>query len=287
MATDWIKMRTDLYRDPKVCMIADALMHEDGELARYVSQNCQCDMTVTRNVMRNVTVGALVTLWGVTRHRGKRNGDDLVIAGATLSIIDDITDLPGFGAALASVGWAVDADDGVVLPNFYETYNTEPEKEHKEKNAERQRRHRAKCHALRNVTVTPESNAREEKRREENNTLSPPPAREDEWQAITVPPLRTWKHPPGASQDVCDAIDRWQRHQALANGQPDNDIQVETSYLQCKQAGWDDAKIARSIPFSIHKHARSWIDPDHDYQRHVGGNGKSSKPKIDSSKVEF
>lgn len=26
MAGDWIKMRTDLYRDPKVSLIADALM---------------------------------------------------------------------------------------------------------------------------------------------------------------------------------------------------------------------------------------------------------------------
>ena len=52
MAGDWIKMRTDLYRDPKVSLIADALMAPGSELSRYVTNNCQREMTVTRNVMR-------------------------------------------------------------------------------------------------------------------------------------------------------------------------------------------------------------------------------------------
>ena len=76
MAGDWIKMRTDLYRDPKVSRICDHLMGSDSGLARYVNQHLQRDMSVTRNVIRNVTVGALVAVWGVLRHRGKRNGDD-------------------------------------------------------------------------------------------------------------------------------------------------------------------------------------------------------------------
>ena len=57
MAGDWIKMRTDLYRNPKVCVMADLLMSADGELARYVDQHKQRAMTVTRNVMRNVKIG--------------------------------------------------------------------------------------------------------------------------------------------------------------------------------------------------------------------------------------
>ena len=168
MAGDWIKMRTDIYRDPKVCIMADLLLDEDGPLARYVSHSCMRDMTVTRNVTRNVTVGALVTVWGVTRHRGKRNGDDLFIAGATSSIVDDIADLPGFGAAMIAVGWAIETDDGLVFPHFFEEFNVEPTEERKANNAERQRRYREKRNALRDVTVTSQSNAREEKRREEN-----------------------------------------------------------------------------------------------------------------------
>ena len=44
MSADWIKMRTDLYRAPKVIAIADSLLQPRSDLARYVTQNLQCDM---------------------------------------------------------------------------------------------------------------------------------------------------------------------------------------------------------------------------------------------------
>lgn len=176
MADDWIKMRTDLYRDPKVCMMADALMDSSGDLARYVNQHKQRDMTVTRNVMRNVTVGALVSVWGVLRHRGKRVDDDLVVKSCALEVVDDLADLPGFGEAMASVGWIAEGEDCLVLPGFFEEFNVDPALEAKQKNAQRQRRFREKHsnesnvtrNVTHNVTVTDKSNT--EKRREEKRT---------------------------------------------------------------------------------------------------------------------
>lgn len=174
MAFDWIKMRVDLYRDPKVCVIADLLLDRGSELARYVNQNLQCDMTVTRNVMRNVTVGALVSVWGVLRHRGKRNGDDLVVNNCTVFVIDDLADIPGFGSAMVSVGWVVELENSIVLPRFFEEFNVDPAEESKKKNAERQRKYReklkAESNANSNVTVASQSNYREEKRREDIST---------------------------------------------------------------------------------------------------------------------
>lgn len=183
MAEDWVKMRTDLYRDPKVCVMADILLEPDGSLARYINQHCQRDMTVTRNVMRNVTVGALVSVWGVMRLRGKPVGDDLVCHGVTISVIDDIADLPGFGDAMEQVGWVLNGAEGLIFPRFFEDYNVDPEASSKQKAAERQRRFRERQKAesdgennvTRNsesnvtgdVTVTSQSNYREEKRREE------------------------------------------------------------------------------------------------------------------------
>ncbi len=175
MATDWIRMRTDLYRDPKVSVIADLLMEPRGPLGRYVNQMCQCDMAVTRNVMRNVTVGALVSVWGVMRQRGKRNGDALQCSGVTALVLDDIADLPGFGDAMVACGWVVETDDGIEFPNFFEEYNSDPHEAAKSKNAQRQAAYRARKKAeeeeaernvTRDVTVTP----REEKRREEKNS---------------------------------------------------------------------------------------------------------------------
>lgn len=180
MAVDWIRMRTDLYRDPKVCVMAECLMAGDGDLARYTSQISMRNMTVTRNVMRNAVIGALLSVWGVMRHRGKRDGADLVCGGISIHVIDDIADLPGFGDAMLSVGWVDQTDDGIVFHRFFEEYNSEPSAAAASKGADRQRRYRerkkAECDAKRDatgdvtsdVTVTP----REEKRREEINTDS-------------------------------------------------------------------------------------------------------------------
>lgn len=173
MAGDWIKMRTDLYRDPKVLIIADSLMDGDGELARYVNQNMQRNMTVTRNVMRNVTVGALVSVWGVCRQRGKRVGDDLFVPRVTLSLIDDIADLPGFGEAMELSGWVTADENGLTFRRFFEDWNVDPLEEARRKNAERQRRYRESQPSKSNVTVTLKSNDRVEKRREEKEDNCP------------------------------------------------------------------------------------------------------------------
>ncbi|GEM_PF-1606479 len=177
MAGDWIKMRSDLYRDPKVSVIADELLGNQGDLARYVSQMNQRDMCVTRNVMRNATVGALVSVWGVIRQRGKRVDDDLACSGVVLAVIDDIADLPGFGEAMASVGWIIESPEGLVFPRFFEEHNVDPAERSKATNADRQRRYRERKQAeesdvTRNVTVTP----REEKSREEKKAPLNPPA---------------------------------------------------------------------------------------------------------------
>ncbi len=166
--SDWVKMRTDLYRDPKVCMMADLLMSPEGELARHVERYAGRYLSVTRNVMRNVTVGALVSVWGVLRHQGKREGDDLVVRGCTISVIDDIADLPGFGHAMASVGWAIETPEGFTLPRFFDGHNADPDEVARKRNAERQKRFRENGNALRNVTSNVTSNAEVTHRIEKN-----------------------------------------------------------------------------------------------------------------------
>lgn len=178
MQADWIKMRTDLYRDPKVIGMADRLMQGGGQLARHVNQFCQRDMAVTRNVTRCAVVGGLVAVWGVLRHRGTRVGDDLLVPNCSDAVLDDIADVPGFGEAMCSVGWAVETEDGVILPKFFGDLNAEPIKS---SGAERQKRYRDRlrngdvtrdgnCDVTRPVTVTGEKR----ERREESNTPLPP-----------------------------------------------------------------------------------------------------------------
>ena len=182
MANDWIKMRTDLYRDPKVCLMAEKLLSVTSNADSNVTRN------VTRNTMRNACVGALLSVWGVMRHRGVRNGDDLACYGVGLWVLDDISDMSGFGNAMESVGWVVKKDQGLIFPRFFDEYNVEPDGKNKSKNAERQARYREKkrlglvdksnvtSNVTRNVTVTP----REEKRREEKINTPLPPEGEDD-----------------------------------------------------------------------------------------------------------
>lgn len=179
MADDWIKMRTDIYRDPRVCVMADFLLDPRGDLGDYVGQHLQRDMTVTRNVMRHAVVGALVATWGVFRRRGKRDGNDLIVNNVALSVIDDVADMPGFGDAMAEVGWVIESEIGFSFPRFFDEFNVDPTESSRAKNAERQRRYREKqaekskipTTVQSNVTVgvthAPQSNVREEKRREE------------------------------------------------------------------------------------------------------------------------
>lgn len=182
-------MRTDLYRDPKVCAMTDFLLGEQGPLSRYVTcndgRNASVTWGVTRTVTRNATVGALVSVWGVLRHRGHRVGDDLVIKHVRLSVIDDMAEIPGFGEAMALVGWAQETEEGVVFTNFFEEHNAEPGSKLRSKNADRQARYRERKamdetrNVTRNVTLRPrEEERREEKRREESikaKALTPSP----------------------------------------------------------------------------------------------------------------
>jgi len=243
MAGDWIKMRTDLYRNPKICVIADLLISPDSELSRFVSQNMQRDMSITRNVMRNVTVGALVSVWGILRHRGKRNGSDLVIDGCTLSVIDDIADLNGFGEALSVVGWAEETDNGIVLPRFFEEMNVDPEEEAKAKNAERQRRYREKQSQKNNVTqdvtVASQSNSREEKRREEVN-LKPLSVKREE---ITESVLGTDDRPlPSRKGIVCGLL----RKAGMADAAPHYLTEDAWEAILAKRTDEEIVELARA-----------------------------------------
>lgn len=217
--------------------------------------------------------------------------EDGVAKGATPEMLDAIVGAPGFTQALSDVGWIRVRQGSLELPNFDRLMGKSAKK--RVNDAIRQRKRRDETPEVQAETedgddkqtpcdtVTNLSRGKCDesvtKRREEksiNTSLSHEPAT----------PLRTWKHPPGASPAVCEAIDRWQAWLQGQGQRPDNDIALETSYAHCLAAGWDQDKIARAIAFSIHKRAKSWIDPDYDYQV---PQAKPGRPKVDPSKVKF
>lgn len=97
MAGDWIKMRGNLWDDPRV-----------GRL---------CDLT---DVSESQVIGGLYWLWA-SADQHTENG---FMPGLTLRQIDRKTATQGLGAALVEIGWIEDSPDGITILNFSEHNGT-------------------------------------------------------------------------------------------------------------------------------------------------------------------
>lgn len=195
MAGDWVKMRSALLANPKVHAIAKAV-GRDGRagLALTTGFNGCPDEVLTRHALRHVCVTALLCVWSAANE----HSDGGKLACCDLEDLDEIAGVPGFGDAMAAVGWALrdDAENCVLLPNFSEHNTTAKDRTA----AERQRRHREKCHG----GVTRDSHAvtvtqrREEKRREEEHIPAAPVATSE------PPKRRTRSRPKDAIRWDCE-----------------------------------------------------------------------------------
>lgn len=95
--TDWIKMRSNLWDDPRVSRL--------------------CDLT---NQTEATIIGGLYWLWA-TADQHTENG---CMPGLTLRQIDRKTSIADFGKSLCDVGWLADDPQGVVILRFEEHNGT-------------------------------------------------------------------------------------------------------------------------------------------------------------------
>lgn len=95
MAGDWIKMRSNLWSDPRVSRLCDLL-----------------------DKPKTTVIGGLYWLWS----NADQHSVDGAMPGLTMKGIDRETGLKGFAKALTdpAVNWLVDGPDGVSLPRFEE-----------------------------------------------------------------------------------------------------------------------------------------------------------------------
>lgn len=93
MAGDWMKMRTNLWDDPRV--------------SRLCGLTGKCEATI---------IGALYWLWATA----DEHSEDGSLTGYTIAQIDRKTGVKGFGKALVTIGWLSETDDGVVIERFAE-----------------------------------------------------------------------------------------------------------------------------------------------------------------------
>jgi 5-methylcytosine-specific restriction endonuclease McrA len=115
MAGDWIKMRSNLWDDPRVARL--------------------CDMTDSTEA---AVVGGLYWLWAAA----DQHSEDGVMPGLTTRAIDRKTGIAGLGDALVSIGWLADHPEGVRITHF-EEHNGNSAKSRSE-TAKRVALHRAK-----------------------------------------------------------------------------------------------------------------------------------------------
>lgn len=97
MAGDWIKMRGNLWDDPRVSRLCDL---------------CDCGEAQV--------IGALYWLWATA----DQHTEDGILPGMSLRQIDRKTGVQGFGQALCAIGWLADNPEGVRIVRFDEHNGT-------------------------------------------------------------------------------------------------------------------------------------------------------------------
>lgn len=93
MAGDWIKMRSNLWDDPRIAKLCDITDQSEAAI-----------------------VGGLYWLWATA----DQHSEDGLMHGLTLRAIDRKTGIPGFGEALVVAGWLADHPEGVRIVRFNE-----------------------------------------------------------------------------------------------------------------------------------------------------------------------
>lgn len=136
MAGEWIKMRTNLWDDPRVSHLCDLVDQPEA-----------------------MVVGALYWLWSMA----DEHSEDGLLPGLTLRAIDRKTGVAGIGAALVQIGWLAEVEAGVEVVKFGEHNGTSAKRRCQEAQRKATSRNVSASDADKNQTG---SGAREEKRRE-------------------------------------------------------------------------------------------------------------------------
>lgn len=148
MAGDWIKMRSDLQRHPKIVRMSSALRADRFRI-----------------------IGGLHAVWCLF----DEHSEDGQIEGYTSEAIDDLIGWPGFCAAMVAVQWLEVADGFCALPRFDEHNGQSAKRRAME--TQRKRRERAEEEARKeagkSASGADKKRSRTDKREDINNPPTP------------------------------------------------------------------------------------------------------------------
>lgn len=119
--TNWIKMRKDLDQDGRVWRIAESC-----------------------GIPRRQVIGCLHAVWAAADSLST----DGVLRSYTDAVLDRLTEVPGFAAAMREVGWLKDHKYGLLIPEFTKHMGQSEKKRAGDRERQRRKRLRDKpCHA--------------------------------------------------------------------------------------------------------------------------------------------
>lgn len=156
MAGEWIKVRTNLWDDPRITQL--------------------CDLT---GAAEATVIGGLYWLWATA----DEHTEDGHMVGLSIGAIDRKTGVKGLGQALLTIGWIEDTNGGITIIRFDEHNGTSAK--NRASTAKRVANHaaRTKSELKANDSVTPESDDTNA------HTVSTPLAREDKRRTEPTPPI--------------------------------------------------------------------------------------------------
>lgn len=158
MAGDWIKFELSTMDKPEVCQIADLA-----------------------DIDPDAVVGKLMRVWGWFDQQTESGNAPSV----SKKLLDRLVGVSGFCEFMQSVGWMVDSDGIISLPNF-DRHNGKTAK-NRVLTAKRVANHKVKTNAETNAPIVSDALPKEEKRREEKKE-----AKQEQDQKTTAAPRRDW-----------------------------------------------------------------------------------------------
>lgn len=210
---------------------------------------------------------------------------DGIASGATSEMLDEVVGFSGFSHALRDVGWLQVRDGSLAIPRFDRLMGESAKK--RANDAARQRKHRRgdasdedvdeTSHVSRDSVTAMSRGERDrsvtkgkERKVEKREVEEPPPPARGAWDQIPI----VKEHP-----ELADAIAFWLANWPSVNGGPSGDEgRVEARIAEALSAGWDVAKIVRSIRFSVTRTAKRWLDPDDDFDKRPRRGGVRREP---------
>jgi hypothetical protein len=245
MAGDWIKFETSTPDKLEVAAIAMEL-----------------------SIDPDAVVGKLLRIWTWFDLHTQDGNADSVTPSVTKSLLDRHVGVTGFCEAMISVGWMVQSESSVTLPNFVR-HNGKTAKT-RCLTAKRVADHKKKGNADGNAKVTLDALPREEKRREEKNTT----------------------HTHAADDSISKSLPEWlapswsrlMDHFFATTGKRVDSIRQETMAMSLLRSG--EAKALADIEFTILKGGKSILDSSNDFEKRRQSSKPSSR-KTDKNGEEF